>query len=67
MERCDMTNPGLCNMDSNSSVNSAYYWRRHSGLTPTENTGPMFDADGNPYGIAISLSMWKKICYKPFI
>lgn len=44
-----MENPAQCNMDTNSTVDSGYHWIRHTGTTPTENTGPSFDADGK-YG-----------------
>jgi hypothetical protein len=47
---CDVENPDLCQYQSNCTVGSKFQWSRDSGRTPSKDTGPYTDGNGNPQG-----------------
>ncbi|XP_061181249.1 uncharacterized protein LOC133189870 [Saccostrea echinata] len=47
---CDVENPDLCRYQSNCTKGSKFQWARGSGETPSSNTGPFTDGNGNPSG-----------------
>jgi len=48
---CNFEGTNTCQYSSNCTVGSKYQWSRQRGTTPSKDTGPKGDADGDIEGM----------------